>query len=106
MNINKMMKQAQAMQKQMNEVQEKMAAMEVTGTSGGGMVSVTLSGKGDAKKVKIDPKSVDSEDIEMLEDLIVAAINDAKKKSEEVLSGEMGKVTGGMSLPPGMKLPF
>jgi len=106
MNINKIMKQAQAMQKQMNEVQEKIAAMEVTGTSGGGMISVTLNGKGNAKKVVIDPKAVDTDDLSMLEDLLVAAINDAKNKTDELSSKEMSKVTSGLPLPPGMKLPF
>lgn len=106
MNINKIMKQAQAMQKQMNDMQQKMAEMEMVGTSGGGMVSVTLTGKGDAKKVKIDPKLADPAEIEMLEDLIVAAINDAKNKTERLMNEEMAKVTGGLNLPPGMKLPF
>jgi len=106
MNIGKMMKQAQAMQKQMEEVQKKMDSVEVEGSSGGGMVSVTLTGKGEARKVSIDPKLIDPDDVEMLEDLIVAAINDAKNKAEETVSSEMAKITGGLNLPPGMKLPF
>ncbi len=106
MNIQKMMQQAQAMQKKMQEAQEKLGAIEITGASGGGMVSITVTGKGETKKVKIDPKLIDPADPEMLEDLIVAACNDARRKMEEATSSEMAKVTGGMQLPPGMKMPF
>lgn len=106
MNINKMMKQAQEMQKRMQEAQSKLDELEVKGTSGGDMIAVTLTGKGDAKKIEIDSKLVDPDDVEVLEDLIIAAFNDAKKKVEDAANEEMSKVTGGMSLPPGMKLPF
>lgn len=106
MNINKLMKQAQEMQKKIGDVQNKMGELEIVGSSGAGMVSVTLTGKGDAKRVKLDPKAVDPNEIEMLEDLIVAAINDAKTKTEIAMNEEMGKITGGLGLPPGMKLPF
>lgn len=106
MNIQKLMKQAQDMQKQMEGVQQKLAEMEVEGKAGGGMVTVTLTGKGDARKVKIDPKLVDPNDVEMLEDLLVAAINDAKSQSERMASEAMSKLTAGLPLPPGMKLPF
>lgn len=106
MNIQKLMKQAQDMQKQMESVQKKLAETEVEGKSGGGMVTVVLTGKGEARKVKIDPKLADPADIEVLEDLIVAAINDAKNHSETKMNEEMGKLTAGLPLPPGMKLPF
>ena len=106
MNIQKMMKQAQQMQKKMEEAQDKLGDLEVMGSAGAGMVEVTLTGKGEARKVKIDPKIVDPDDIEMMEDLIVAAINDAKSKSETASNDEMSKITGGMGLPPGMKMPF
>ena len=101
-----MMKQAQQMQKKLMEAQEKVAQLEATGTSGGGMLSVTLNGKGEAKKVAIDPKLIDPDDPEMLEDLVVAAINDAKKKVDDATTEEMSTATGGMQLPPGMNIPF
>ena len=106
MNINKLMKQAQEMQKKMQEMQEKMGELEVVGAAGGGMVQVTLSGKGEARKVQIDPKAIDPEDTEMLEDLLVAAINDARRKVEETTNAEMANMTSGLPIPPGMKLPF
>ena len=106
MNIQKMMKQAQAMQQKMDEMQQKMADVEVEGESGGGMVKVVLNGQGEARKVTIDPKVIDPEDAETLEDLIVAGINNAKKKVEETTAEEMSKITGGLNLPPGMKMPF
>lgn len=94
------------MQKKMEEMQQKLAETEVTGQAGGGMVQVTLNGKGQARKVAIDAKLVDPNDKEVLEDLIVAAINDAKSQSEVKMNEEMGKLTGGLGLPPGLKLPF
>jgi DNA-binding YbaB/EbfC family protein len=100
------MKQAQQMQSKMTEMQEKLGELEVSGTSGGGMVTVTLNGKGEMRGVKLDKSLVDPEDIEVLEDLIVAAHNDAKGKAEAAMQDEMQKVTGGLQLPPGMKLPF
>lgn len=106
MNINQIMKQAQAMQKKMEEMQSKLADQEVTGASGGNMVKVTLNGKGEAKKVSIDKSLMKPEDTEILEDLIVAAINNAKSENEAKISEEMGKLTSQMGLPPGMKLPF
>ena len=105
-NLGDMMKQAQQMQAKMGEVQEKIEAMQVTGASGGGMVEVTLSGKGDMRQIQIDPSLLGSDDREVLEDLIVAAHNDAKSKAEELVQEEMAKVTGGLNLPPGLKLPF
>ena len=89
----------------MAEIQQNLSSIEVSGNSGGGVVEVTLSGKGDAKKIKIDPSVFDSKDIEVLEDLVVAAINDARAKLEKKISEEMSKVTGGLKLPPGMNFP-
>ena len=106
MNIQKMMQQAQQMQKKMEDAQSKLSDVEVTGTSGGGMVNVTINCKHEAKNLSIDPKIVDVDDLEMLEDLIVAAINDANKKAEVASAEAMSKVTAGMQLPPGMNLPF
>ncbi|MGH6929769.1 MAG: YbaB/EbfC family nucleoid-associated protein [Dongiaceae bacterium] len=105
-NLGQMMKQAQAMQAKMQELQEALERTEVTGMSGGGMVAVTVSGKGEMRRVKIDPKLVDPADVGMLEDLIVAAANDARAKVEQHMQAEMAKLTGGLQLPPGFKLPF
>ncbi len=105
-NIGNMMKQAQIMQKKMADVQEKLSSVEVEGVSGGGMVKVTASAKGDVRRITIDDTLMKPEEKEMTEDLIVAAINDAKKKGEAVSQEEMKSITGGISLPPGMKLPF
>ena len=105
-NIGQMMKQAQQMQAKMAEMQAALESHEVMGQSGGGMVQVTLNGKGAMRRLKIDPKIVDPADVGMLEDLITAAFNDAKAKLEAHLQEEMAKVTGGLQLPPGMKLPF
>lgn len=101
-----MMQQAQQMQKKMEEMQQKLAETEITGKSGGGMVQITMNGKGEAKRIVIDPKLVDPTDKEVLEDLIIAAINDAKTHNEIKMNEEMGKLTGGLGLPAGMKLPF
>lgn len=106
MNFGNMMKQAREMQAKMAEAEKKIDALEVEGTSGGCMVRVTLSGKGTIKRVKIDPSVVTAEDVEMLEDLVVAAYNEGKKKADEESQKEMSKVTGGLKLPPGMGLPF
>jgi hypothetical protein len=105
-NLGGLMKQAQQMQAKMQEMQAKLETLEITGESGAGLVRVTLNGKGEMKGVKIDPKVADPADIEMLEDLIVAAHRDAKEKIDAETSAEMQKITGGMQLPPGMKLPF
>ena len=105
-NLGQMMKQAQQMQAKMAELQEQLAAAEMTGVSGGGMVQVTMNGKGELRGVKIDPALVDPKDIEVLEDLIVAAAQDAKSKVEAYVAEQMQKLTGGLSLPPGMSLPF
>jgi DNA-binding YbaB/EbfC family protein len=103
-NIAQMMQKAQRMQENMQKVQEELAQMEVTGQSGGGAVKVILTGKFDARKVAIDPDVL--ADAEMLEDLLVAAINDAVAKANEESNKRMAAVTAGMPLPPGMKLPF
>lgn len=103
MNIQKMLQQAQKMQ---TEMAEKLGQLEATGQSGGGMVTIQMTGKGDVKSVKIDPSVVDPEDVEMLEDLMVAALNDAKGRIDEEIKSETEKMMGGMGLPPGMKLPF
>jgi len=105
-NFGQMMKQAQEMQTRMQELQARLAEIELPGTSGGGMVTVTLNGKGEMRKVRLDPKLFASADAQMVEDLIVAAFNDAKGKVEAHMAQEMSKLTGGLNLPPGMKLPF
>jgi DNA-binding YbaB/EbfC family protein len=105
-NLGNLMKQAQQMQAKMGEMQAKMAEMEVEGASGGGMVKVVVTGKGEARRLKIDPSLVVPEDVEMLEDLIVAAYNDARGKADAMMQSEMSKLTAGLPLPPGMKLPF
>ena len=105
-NLGQMMKQAQQMQTKMQEMQEKLAEFELSGSSGAGMVTVTLNGKGEMRRVKIDPTLFNSDDAEVVEDLIVAAFADAKSKLEAVQAEEMSKITGGLNLPPGMNLPL
>ena len=105
-NLGQLMKQAQAMQSRMAEMQAELDRVEMTGQAGGGMVKVTLNGKGEMRALKIDPKLADPAEIEILEDLIIAAAKDAKTKVEEHVAAEMSKLTGGLQLPPGMKLPF
>ncbi len=105
-NLGQMMKQAQEMQAKMAEMQQKLAEAEVSGASGGGMVQVTMNGKGELRGIKIDPKIVDPGDVEVLEDLIVAAAADAKAKVEAHVAEKMKELTGGINLPPGFQLPF
>jgi DNA-binding YbaB/EbfC family protein len=105
-NLGQMMKQAQQMQAKMAELQAALDNAEVTGQSGGGMVTIITTAKGEPKKVKIDPKLVDPAEVEVLEDLIVAALRDARQKGDALMAEEMGKLTGGLQLPPGFKLPF
>lgn len=105
-NLSQMMKQAQEMQSRMAEMQQRLQETEVVGQSGGGMIQVTINGKHEVRAVKIDPSLVDPEDVEVLEDLIAAAVNDARGKVETYMQDEMEKLTGGMNLPPGFKLPF
>jgi hypothetical protein len=105
-NLGQMMKQAQELQSRMADMQSKLDQIEISGAAGGGMVTVTLNGKREVRGLKIDKSIVDPNDVEVLEDLIIAAFNDAGSKVEAKLAEEMAKVTGGMKLPPGMKLPF
>ena len=105
MNIQNIMKQAQLMQKKMEEQQEKLALEEVEGSSGGGMVKVVLNGKFDMKKIEIDKSLLVPDEVDVLEDLIVAAYNSAKAKADDMMADSMKGVTGGLNL-GGMKLPF
>ena len=105
-NIGNMMKQAQQLQKKMADAQEKLNSIEVEGIAGGGMVKILATAKGEVKRVMIDDSLLLKDEKEILEDLIVAAINDAKQKGEEVSQEEMKSLTGGIPLPPGMKMPF
>ena len=104
-NFGNMMKQAQAMQANMQKVQAEIATIEVSGESGGGMVKVIMTGKHEVKRVQIEP-AVASEDREMLEDLLTAAFNDASHKVEVRTQEMMASVTAGLQLPPGVKMPF
>ena len=105
-NIGNMMKQAQQLQKKMAEAQDKLNEIEVEGTSGGGMVKVLATAKGSFKRISIDDSLIKTDEKEILEDLLIAAINDAKQKGETAAQEEMKSLTGGLPLPPGMKLPF
>lgn len=98
MNIQQMMKQAQKMQQDMARKQEELAARELTASSGGGMVQVTITGSKELKSVCINPECVDPDDVEMLEDLVMSAVNEALRMADELVQNEMGKVTGGMNL--------
>lgn len=98
-NMNQMIKQAQKMQDQITELQEDIEAREFTATAGGGAVEVTLTGKKTIKSLTLKPEIVDPEDIEMLQDLIISAVNEAVNNIESTTEGEMGKITGGVSLP-------
>jgi DNA-binding YbaB/EbfC family protein len=100
------MKQAQQMQKKMEDMQKKVDTIEIEGNSGGGMVRVVMNGKGDVLSIKIDPSLLKEDENEMLEDLIIAACHDTKNKVNVHVNEEMAKITGGMSLPSGFKLPF
>ena len=104
-NFGNMMKQAQQLQASMQKAQEEIAALEVSGEAGGGMVKVTVNGRHEVKRVQIEP-SLMGEDREMLEDLIAAAMNDAVRKAEAASQAKMAGLMGGLQLPPGMKLPF
>ena len=106
MDFQKMMQQAAGLQQKMQEAQESLAALEAEGLAGGGLVRVMINGKGYARKVSIDPSLFAEDDKEVLEDLIAAAINDAKAKLEADTAEKMKEMTAGLPLPPGMKLPF
>ena len=105
MNIGQMMKQVQEMQAKMADMQARLGESEVHGQAGGGMVAVVTTGKGEMRKIKIDPKLVNPAETEILE-TDVAAVNDAKRKAEALVAGETEKMMGGLQLPPGVKLPF
>jgi nucleoid-associated protein EbfC len=105
-NLSQMMKQAQEMQAKMAQMQERLAEMEAQGQAAAGLVTATLNGKGELKGLKLDKSLVDPEEVEVLEDLIIAAVGDAKGKIEQRVQEETQKLMGGLSLPPGMKLPF
>jgi DNA-binding YbaB/EbfC family protein len=102
----KLMQQAQKMQEQLGEAQARVEAMEAEGSAGAGMVSARVNGKGVLRGVSIDPSMLVADDREVLEDLIVAAVNDAQEKAQEMAQQEMAKLTEGLPLPPGMKPPF
>lgn len=98
MNMQQMMKQAQKMQQDMARKQEELSARELTAQAGGGVVKVTVYGRKEIKSIEIDPACVDPEDVEMLQDLITAATNEALRMADEMMSAEMGKITGGLNL--------
>ncbi len=96
--MQSMMKQAQQMQARMQKMQEELEAQEVTGTAGGGVVSVTVNGRKEVINISIKPEAVDPDDVEMLEDLVLAAVNEALTQADNLASSEMSKITGGMNL--------
>lgn len=106
MNLQKMMKQAQEMQSKLAEMQSRLEGEETEGSSGGGMVKVRINGKSQLLAVTIDPSLLKADEKEVLEDLIVAAFTDAKTKSDNTFSEQMGQLANGLNLPPGFKLPF
>ena len=101
-----MMKQAKQMQEQMGSLQEEIASVAVEGTAGGGMVTLTMTGKGELKSIRIDPSMAKPDEVEILEDLILAAHQDAKAKAEALLQQKTQELMGGLGLPAGFKLPF
>ncbi len=105
-NLGQMLRQAQELQEKMADMQAKLEQHEITGQAGAGMVTVRLDGKGQMRGLELDPSLLDPAEREVLEDLVMAAHNDAKTKLEAFTAEEMGKLTGGLQLPPGMKLPF
>jgi nucleoid-associated protein EbfC len=106
MNIQKMMKQAQQMQQKIADMQEELHNKDFEGSAGGGMVRVVINGKGVMRKIALDDSLIDKQEKEMLEDLIIAAFNEAKKKADDATNAAMSDATSGMNLPAGMKLPF
>ncbi len=105
-NMSQIMKQAKAMQEKMAEMQKKIEETEIEGSSGGGAVKIVMNGKHEVKNLFIDPSIVNSDEKEVLEDLIIAALNDVNKKIAESTNDQLGSISGGMGLPPGLKLPF
>jgi len=106
MDFLKMMKQAKQMQEQMGSLQEEIASLSVEGSAGGGMVTLTMTGKGELKAIRIDPSMAKPDEVEILEDLILAAHQDAKAKAESLLQQKTQELMGGLGLPAGFKLPF
>ena len=104
--ISDLMKQASRMQEQMQEMQARLATIEIEGVAGAGLVRVVLNGKGEMRRIAVDPSLLAASEKEVLEDLVVAAHNDAKAKAEAKMAEEMGRMAGGLGLPPGLKLPF
>ena len=104
--MSQIMKQAKAMQEKMAEMQKKIEETEIEGSSGGGVVKIVMNGKHEVKNLFIDPSIVNSDEKEVLEDLIIAALNDVNKKIAESTNDQLGSISGGMGLPPGLKLPF
>jgi nucleoid-associated protein EbfC len=100
--LSNIMKQAQQMQERVKKLQEEAGVKTVEATSGGGMVTVVANGRQEILSIKIDPSVVDPKDLEMLQDLVTAAVNEALRKSQELMKDEMGKLTAGMGLPPGL----
>jgi DNA-binding YbaB/EbfC family protein len=98
-NMNQMMKQVKKMQQQMLKAQEELAAKTVEGTAGGGAVTVVVNGHKQVQSIKIQPEAVDPDDVEMLQDLVLTAVNDAMAKAEELANQDMGKITGGLNIP-------
>ncbi len=105
-NLGQMMKQAQEMQAKMAELQARMEHVELTGTAGAGLVSITLNGKGEVRRVSIDPSLAKPDEVGVLEDLVAAAANDARAKVEARMQEETRQLMGGLALPPGLNLPF
>ena len=105
-NMSQIMKQAKAMQEKMAEMQKKIEETEIEGSSGGGAVKIVMNGKHEVKNLFIDPSIVNSDEKEVLEDLIIAALNDVNKKIAENTNDQLGSISGCMGLPPGLKLPF
>jgi len=105
-NLGSMMKKLHEMQSRMGAMQAELAEKEVTGTAGGGMVTAVMNGKSELRRLKIDPSLMNPAEKEVLEDLIVAAVNDARTKCDAEAQAQMAKLTGGLPLPPGFKLPF
>ena len=104
MDLMKMMKQAQQLQERAQKMQEELAELEIDGQSGGGLVKVTLNGKGDVRSLRIDPSLLKPDEAEIVEDLVMAAFRDAKAKAEAAMQEKMREVAGGLPLPPGLKL--
>jgi len=101
-NMNNMMRQVQALQRKMNDAQEQLATEEVTGSAGGGMVTVTASGNGEVRAVRISPEVVDPDDVDLLQDMVTAAVNEALRSAKELEADRLGGVAGGLGLPPGL----